>query len=169
MKRKWLIIIAAILIVLIPAVIISKNLYERGKLSNQICKVIDVKCDDNDANECVIDLNVIADFSWDKMLLYEVGMTSSEIGEILDVDFSDYLEWMSGMVFVKDNKVVYHESIFYDGETRVKLNIYVERVDGEGKYFVCTPANAEFIGMRWIGEDGKKYYTIKTYEKHSNN
>lgn len=164
MKKRILlmVIIVCLLLAIASATVIGKVIQERNKLSNRICDVIERKCADQ--NECQINMAEITDFSWDKMLLYQVGMTSSEVSEILDVDFSDSLDLESGMVFVKDNKVVYHESFFHDGETRVSLWIRVG--DFDERYFLCPADDANLFGGKKICEDGKTYYSIGPLEKN---
>lgn len=160
--KKYLVIIVCILLVIASAAVIGTVIQERNKVSNQICDVIERKCADQ--NECQINMAEITNFSWDKMLLYQVGMTRSQVSEILDVEFSYELDMESGMVFVKDNKVVYHESFFHDGETRVRLWIRVG--DFDERYFLCPADNANLSGSKEIREDGKTYYSIGPFEKN---
>lgn len=159
MKKKYLLIFVAILLVVVSTFIVAKIISEKGKLSNRICETIDDKCDDN--NECVIKMDEITDFSWDKMLLYQVGSSESEISKALGIEFKDSVDISSGIVFVKDDEIVYHESFFLDPDHLPKLQIIVGLIDGEGeKYPVFSPDDAIFVGRRWES-DGKYCYLIE--------
>ena len=159
MKKKYLLIFVAILLVIVSTFIVVIIISEKGKLSNRICETIDDKCDEN--NECIIKMDEITDFAWDKMLLYQVMSSESEISQALGVEFNDSVDLSSGMIFVKNDEIVYHESFFSDPDHLSKLQIYVGLIAGEGeKYPVFTPDDAIFVGQR-RESDGKFHYWIK--------
>lgn len=159
MKRKYILLFFAILLVVLSTLFVSIIISEKGKLSNQICDTIDDECDYN--NECVIKMDEITDFAWDKMLLYEVMSSETEISKALGVEFKESVDLSGGMVFVKDDKVVYHESFLHNPDHLSKLQIYVGLIEGEGdKYPVFTPDDAIFVGSR-REIDGKYRYWIK--------
>jgi hypothetical protein len=54
-------------------------------------------------------MDEITDFAWDRMLLYQVMSSESEISTVLGVDFRGIVDMSSGMVFVKDNEIVYQK------------------------------------------------------------
>lgn len=164
MKKKYIILLIAILVLILSIVIVVKVMSDKDKLSNRICETIDNNCNSN--GECVIKMDEITDFAWDKMLLYQVGASASEISEVLGVEFKYTGHISSGMVFVKDDEIIYHESFFWNPEDYPKLQIFVQPIPGEGEeYPVFTPDDAVLFGKRFE-IDGKLRYYIKPYENN---
>ena len=154
LKRLYALLIALVLMVVIIIVALSN----RSSLSNKIIKFIDNNCDKN--NACFIKMLEITDFEWDKMLIYQVGSSTTEISEALGVEFKDSVDLMSGMVFVKENKIVYNQSIPYNPERPSKLLLHVGGIFREDNNKVFTPNDAIFKGSR-IEKEGQLFYKIE--------
>ncbi|MGD1838593.1 MAG: hypothetical protein ACPKPY_11125, partial [Nitrososphaeraceae archaeon] len=104
----------------------------------------------------------------DKMIIYQVGSSSSEISEILEVDFNDSVDLKSGIIFVKGNKVVYEESVTYNPDKPNKFSYYVGSIFGEEKYGVFTPDNAIFEGVKTKSDNETLYQLIPLNESEKN-
>lgn len=116
---------------------------------------------------CIVEMNEVTKFEWDNMIIYQVGSSSSEISEILKVDFNDSVDLKSGIIFVKGNKIVYKESVAYNPEKPSKLLYYVGRLFDEEKYGVFTPDNAIFEGVKTKYGDEILYQLMPFNESES--
>ena len=153
MRRLYLLLSVLALLIVILIFAFSN----RSNLSNKIIKFIDNNCDVN--NICILKIAEVTDFSWDKMLVYQVGSSNLEISEALGVEYKNLVDLMSGIVFVYQNKIVYKESIPYNPERPSKLLIYVGGIFGEPNNRVFTPHDAIFEASR-REKDGQFYYKI---------
>ena len=150
-----------LLIVLVLSVVIIIAVLPNGSsLSNRIVKFIDNNCDDN--NVCIINMVEITDFKWDKMLIYQVGSSTTAISEALGVEFKDSVDLMSGIIFVNKNEIAYKESIPYNPECPSELLLHVGAIFGEDNNKVFTPNDAIFKGSR-REKDGKFFYKIELH------
>lgn len=151
----WIFVLVVILILLV--IIFKKYISNEDKLSNKIMWYIDNNC--YNSNTCILSMKEITDFEWDKMLMYQVGSSNTEISDLLGVEFKDSIDLSSGIIFIVNNKIVYEEHIFYHPEKPYKLLLYVGRMYGQPKYGVYTPNNAVFDGSR-TEINGNFYYKI---------
>jgi hypothetical protein len=113
-------------------------------------------------------MNEITKFEWDTMMIYQVGSSSFEISEILEVDFNDSVDLKSGIIFVKGNKVVYKESVTYNPDKPNKFSYYVGSIFGEEKYGIYTPDNAIFKGVK-IKSDKETLYKLMPLNESERN
>jgi hypothetical protein len=130
------------------------------KLSDKITEYIDNNC--GESNACKLTMSDITNFKWDKMLLYQVGSSNTEISQLIGVEFNDSLDLSSGMIFVHNNKIVYKEQIIYNPDKPYKLLLFIGALYGQPEYGIFTPDNATFEGTR-MEENGKTYYKINPY------
>ncbi|MDF2588022.1 MAG: hypothetical protein K0S41_1863 [Anaerocolumna sp.] len=158
-KLRYITIFLSIIIILgLTITIIYKNaISNKNKLSTKIMQYIDNNYDKNDT--CRIVMRDITDFKWDKMLIYQVGSSNAEISDLLQVDFKDSLDLVSGIIFVYNNKIVYKEQMLYNPERRDKLFLNIGSMYGQPEYGVFTPDDGIFEGSR-EKLYGSVYYTI---------
>jgi hypothetical protein len=134
----------------------KNNLTDNNKLSNKIMEYIDKNSNKN--NTCFVSMEDITDFKWDKMLVYLVGSSNSEISEIIGVKFEDDIDLSSGMIFLYKNKIIYKESMFYNPDQLSNKLFYVDH--GQPQYIVYTQNDAIFEGSRKDADDNSYYYII---------
>ncbi|BBH21381.1 hypothetical protein Back11_27260 [Paenibacillus baekrokdamisoli] len=132
---------------------------DKSTLSDQIIKEIDSKCMMNDY--CNISLQEITTFKWDKMAIFQVGSSNSQISKALGVEYKGPTDLMTGMIFVLNNQIVYEEKIPYDPEHPSKLQILIERKPNEPSCVSFTLKNAVVQGEK-EKIDGVTYYSINT-------
>ena len=68
------------------------------------------KCNDN--TTCVIDFAERMNFEWDTMCFYSVANSLEDIKKDLGFELSYYEDIGDRVIFLKNNKVVYHKSWF---------------------------------------------------------
>jgi len=160
LRKLYILIIT--LIVLVGMVYISSLLDKDGNdLSNKIIRYIDNNT--GESNSLIFNMNEITDFNWDKLLIYGVGSSSSEISNALGIEYNESTDLVSGMVFVYDDKIVYKEQIPYNPEKPEKLLLYVGMMYGQPNYRFFTSDNAIFEGSRRESK-GKYFYEIAPFE-----
>lgn len=128
-----------------------------NKVTENIIRTIDNECDQN--NTCTVSMKDITDFDWDRMVVFGLGSSNSEISEALGVEYRELRDLMSGMVFVYNNKIVYQEMIDYDPERPSKLRIIIEHKTGEPNCAGFTPDTAVFKSSK-NNIDEVYYYQI---------
>ena len=128
----------------------SKN----SNFSESIIKTLDTNC--NNSNECKISMQEITDFKWDKMAVFGIGSSNSEISKALGVRFESSTDLMSGIVFVLGNKIVYEERVPYNPERAAKLEYIVEHKAGGTNCVIYTPDNAILKGSK--NKSDRSYY-----------
>lgn len=71
-----------------------------------------------------MNINDFVDFEWDYMIIYKNPTSASDIKEIAGIIYEKELDLESGMIFVKDNKIIYEETFKTDFETPYQFIIY---------------------------------------------
>jgi hypothetical protein len=145
-------------LVVITLVVFNENQHKSTNMSKEITNLIDNKS--GQSNSCTFMMNEITSFKWDKMLIYDLGSSNSEISKTLGVDYKDSVDLVSGLVFVYDNKVVFKEKSLYYPEHPNKLKYSVGNNPGESSCRLFTQKNAIFKGSK-EKIDGVYYYEIK--------
>jgi hypothetical protein len=158
-KKIIICFFAFVSFILIPILFIYTPKNE-SKLSDKIIEYIDKNCDEN--NTCKISISDITNFKWDKMLMYQVGSSNTEISKLIGTEFKDDLDLTSGLIFVYNNKIVYKEQIPYNPDKPNKLLLYIGILYGQPEYGTFTPSNAILEGTR-REENGKIYYAIAPF------
>ncbi|MEF2663376.1 MAG: hypothetical protein U0M92_03550 [Bacilli bacterium] len=119
-KKKCIVIfIIAILLVTILFFVIY-NLSKSNKLSKRISSYY------NNLQQDMFEMNIndFVDFEWDYMIIYKNPTSASDIKEIAGIIYEKELDLESGMIFVKDNKIIYEETFKTDFETPYQFIIY---------------------------------------------
>lgn len=117
MKKKVM-MISIILVIMIVGIIIVFN--KDKKVSNKIMKYYNAK----EETAFEIKLSDFTDFEWDNVIIYRNPTTKKEIKEITGVNYDKELDLQSGMIFTKDDKVVYEEVFKSDFESPYVFIIY---------------------------------------------
>lgn len=138
--KQWTIL--AVLLIFVSFTVVFISFQESNDLSNKIISYIDANADEN--NTVVFNMNEFTNFKWDKMVIYDVGASNTQISEALGVEYKDSTDLMTGMVFVFP----------FQFENPSELIIHV---GDNASYRVFTPNNAVFeIGKGQLDE--KNYY-----------
>ncbi len=119
--------------------------------------------------ECLVSLQAITPFSWDRAYIFPTGAPSNKINEAIGLDYS-YIDIGNKFIFIKNNKIIYSEEYFPDPDHHNKnqLMIYFAS-DGnsEGpypKYYYLTPKNNQLhIKKQFSQRDwgDASFYNIK--------
>lgn len=117
MTKKIIIISIIICISIITLVII---LSDNTKVSE---KVIDF-CNKQEKNNFEIKISDYTNFDWDSLIIYKTPTSKQELFEYVGIDYKNELDLQSGMIFVKDKKIVYEEYFETDFESPYKFIIY---------------------------------------------
>lgn len=156
MEGLYLKKLLTILLVLVLIIVGCKG--RNVNVSDKIIETIDNNC--QQSSSCKVSMKEITDFKWDKMVIFEVGSSNSEISKALGIKYDDSTDLTSGMVFVYKNRVVYKEDLPYNPERPNKLWFKINNKPGEPNYWILTPNNAILQGSKTETE-GVYYYEIK--------
>lgn len=129
----------------------------KTKLSQKIINVIDENC--KQEGSCTFSINDIADFKWDKMVVFDVGSERSDISNALGVEYKEPIDLMSGMVFVYNNEIVYNEMFHEDPDKPNGFAFDFDNVQRKN-IWSFTPNNSNVEGIK-SDIDGKYYYGIE--------
>ena len=101
--KKSIILIAIIIIFIsiISLIIFNKNI--------QLSKEIINYCDKQKEDIFELKLSDYTKFEWDNVIIYKNTISNKELSEFLGIDYKKGLDLKSGMIFIKDNKIVYEE------------------------------------------------------------
>lgn len=80
------------------------------------------KCSSKD--NCIIDFSTTMDFEWDKMFYFSSAFSLEEINERLGTELKSFTDIGDRLVFMNDNKVVYHQEWFYNPNGKSKGTIF---------------------------------------------
>ena len=131
--KKSIILIAIIIIFIsiISLIIFNKNI--------QLSKEIINYCDKQKEDIFELKLSDYTKFEWDNVIIYKNTISNKELSEFLGIDYKKGLDLKSGMIFIKDNKIVYEEYFKTDFESPYKFVIYpYEDINSKNKIiFKC--------------------------------
>lgn len=117
MTKKIIIIPIIICISIITLIIILSN---NTKVSE---KVIDF-CNKQEKNNFEIKISDYTNFDWESLIIYKTPTSKQELFGYVGIDYKNELDLQSGMIFVKDKKIVYEEYFETDFESPYKFIIY---------------------------------------------
>lgn len=162
MKRKILLAVAIVICISIISIIVITSNHQR--LSNKITDY----CDKNTQISSEIKLSDFTDFEWDNVIIYRYPVTAKEISEFAGIDYEKALDIQSGMIFVKNGKVVYEEEFETDFESVSPFMIYpYADINSEFKINSFSIEDAVFISEK-IRYDNENRYILKPLSGNSN-
>ena len=136
-KRINLIAIIIIFISIISLIIFNKNI--------QLSKEIINYCDKQKEDIFELKLSDYTKFEWDNVIIYKNTISNKELSEFLGIDYKKGLDLKSGMIFIKDNKIVYEEYFKTDFESPYKFVIYpYEDINSKNKINKFTKEKSVF-------------------------
>lgn len=137
--KKSIILIAIIIIFIsiIFLIIFNKNI--------QLSKEIINYCDKQKEDIFELKLSDYTKFEWDNVIIYKNTISNKELSEFLGIDYKKGLDLKSGMIFIKDNKIVYEEYFKTDFESPYKFVIYpYEDINSKNKINKFTKEKSVF-------------------------
>jgi hypothetical protein len=137
--KKSIILIAIIIIFIsiISLIIFNKNI--------QLSKEIINYCDKQKEDIFELKLSDYTKFEWDNVIIYKNTISNKELSEFLGIDYKKGLDLKSGMIFIKDNKIVYEEYFKTDFESPYKFVIYpYEDINSKNKINKFTKEKSVF-------------------------
>ncbi|OKP02730.1 hypothetical protein Xedl_02140 [Xenorhabdus eapokensis] len=87
---------------------------------------------------CLIDVNKIIPFDWDKMYIIDKGISPEDIEKIIGVKFNYETGLFYKIIFVRDQKVIYSDEYHLSDESHMKKFIkpnFHYPYEKEGNYF----------------------------------
>ena len=137
--KKSIILIAIIIIFIsiISLIIFNKNI--------QLSKEIINYCDKQKEDIFELKLSDYTKFEWDNVIIYKNTISNKELSEFVGIDYKKGLDLKSGMIFIKDNKIVYEEYFKTDFESPYKFVIYpYEDINSKNKINKFTKEKSVF-------------------------
>ncbi len=154
MTKKIIIIPIIICISIITLIIILSN---NTKVSK---KIIDF-CNKQEQSNFEIKISDYTHFDWDSLIIYKAPTSKQELLEYVGIDYKNELDLQSGMIFVKDKKIVYEEYFETDFESPYKFIIYpYEDIDSNNKIQKFSTDEAVFKVER-INYKNENRYILK--------
>lgn len=125
----------------------------KTKLEKKIEHAINDKCDD--LNKCNLNLSGVTNFNWNKLYVFKESAQPSEIEAAIGRRYPYYEDVARRLVFMDNNKIVYHEDVFPSFEGIPNGQILFDMPDTVNyKVFL----NKEFIVQKYTEE--KRYYYV---------
>jgi len=82
-----------------------------------ISESITEAANDCKSQDCMIDINKLTNFKWDKMYVFNTATGPEEISNAIKTDYPYYQEFTKSMVFLYKKKIVHYENNEDDIET----------------------------------------------------
>lgn len=158
MKRKTVFVLAAIFCISLAGCAALDG-------SNQsVSEKITEYCDKIDESQFEIRLSDFTDFEWDYVIIYDQPVTAQDISDYAGINYEKILDLQSGMIFIKDNEIVFEEYFKTDFESPYPFVIkpYAD-IDSELNINKISIHDAVFIGEK-IRYNNENRYILKPNE-----
>ena len=129
-----MLIIVCLIILSVAIITLHKDSVSK-KVRNNIISEIESQCPSDDGT-CEINLKELTDFEWDKIILYQISTSKHSIENALGFEFKETKDFDSGIIFVKNNKIICNIKIFEHPD-----NLYIPLrfvIEDEDKFFDCA-------------------------------
>ncbi|MDE6155849.1 MAG: hypothetical protein K2F67_05360, partial [Eubacterium sp.] len=141
MKRKTVFVLAVIFCISLTGCAVL------GGSNQSVSDRITDYCDKIDESQFEISLSDFTNFEWDYVIIYDQSVTAKEISEYAGINYEKALDLQSGMIFVKDNKIVFEEFFKTDFESPypfvikpyadVNSELHINKLSIDNATFVC--------------------------------
>lgn len=91
-------------------------------IQRRIVSYIEKKCDKTDT--CLIKINSITTFKWDKMYIFDESVTLEEVNKVLGFNYEYFVDIARRIIFTRGNKVIYHEDDYPSPDKKSANEIY---------------------------------------------
>lgn len=151
-----------ILILMLSIVLLTGCNTMNNKINEKLIKAIDEKCGQNDS--CAISIKEITNFEWDKVAIFGIGGSNSEISKLLGVNYNDSVDLKSGIIFVLKDNIVCKQDYSYNPEIHDnnKIFIFLDKKPYDPNCFILTPDKSIIKGYR-RKVDRLYYYMISNF------
>ena len=153
-------IIFLLILVLFSILLGCTNKSQRGNstMDSEITQYVDK---DYSGSGVDILLSDFTEFDWDRVLVFNYPTSAKEIENALNVQYDGSLDLISGIIFVKGDKITYEEIFKDDYESPPRFFIYPNRdINARPKYRVFTRDTAAFECIRQEYKDYNYYKLI---------
>lgn len=79
-----------------------------------------------DSSVCIVNIKEITNFKWDKMFVFKTTASLEIINEALGFDYPYFEDVAERIVFVKDNKIIYHDDYYPTFDDNVYTSLVFE-------------------------------------------
>jgi len=160
---KYFVRITAISIIIILFLFIiignwSSFFRDRDNMPSELVK----QCNNNFDN-CIVPVDQVTDFEWDRIYVFREAIDDTLIQEVLGISFkSEHEGTRRKILFIKDNIIVHKELNYYDQFDGPPNNaIFFQYDKGEPPYYISrTKENAIFKIELTEGGEKTYYYLI---------
>ncbi|MBN8567805.1 MAG: hypothetical protein J0M25_13865 [Flavobacteriales bacterium] len=81
--------------------------YKKSEFETWVEKEFKSKCGDSDG--CSLDIKKFKNLKWDKLYVFSSSASLEEVNKMIGFEYPFYIEPGERVVFVRNNKVVYHD------------------------------------------------------------
>ncbi|MDE6471319.1 MAG: hypothetical protein K2L19_09920 [Eubacterium sp.] len=140
MKRKTVFILAIIFCISLT------GCAALGGSNQSINEKIIAYCDKIDESQFEVRLSDFTNFEWDYVIIYDLPVTAKDISEYAGINYEKALDLQSGMIFIKDNEIIFEEYFKTDFESPYPFVIkpYTDK-DSEQKINKISMDDAIFL------------------------
>ncbi len=136
------------LISLVVLFLIYFIFFYKWDVKEAIASYADDNCQVN--KDCMIDLQKITPFNWDRAYIFSRGITRKDISDAIGMNFQDMFDVGVKYIFIKDNQIVYFQDYFPDLDYRDKNQVIPKfagyLVDEEyPSYYFLTKDNSQLL------------------------
>jgi len=129
-----------------------------ASIKRKIADNIENKCKGIDSCTTTINMQEVTDFKWDKLYLFKEGASLEDVNKALGFAYPYFEDIASRIIFVSDNKIVYHEDEFPNPEAKPTAGI-IFRYNDNAIIHSCNFSNAIFNVKKTVVK-GYKYYEL---------
>ena len=147
--------ITALIIGVTVVALLALYRYSRGsrKFEMKMVSVINANC--RGRSECLLRLQDVTDFEWDKMVVFGYGASDSEVEHVLGIKDHRGGEFQRNIVFTKEGKIVFHEEEPVDVERPLRDEVIFNFSSGAD--YAIYPHNVVFKVSEKSSTNGRYY------------
>jgi len=119
------------------------------------------QCNDNFKN-CVVSVDEVVDFDWDKMYVFREGVGNEMIEKILGTKLNNSFDSTGRrIVFVRSDKVVYEELYIYDTfEGLPNESTFFEYNEDNSSFYIFLDKKNAIFKITSVDHGDKTYYQL---------
>ncbi len=118
----------------------------------------------NDSSVCTIDISKITLFKWDKMFIFKTSASLDIINKALGFSYPYYIDIAHRVIFLKNNKIVYHDDYYFSIENELNTTIIFDLPEGVS-YKSYDNNNSIFIIKKTELDDIQSYFILSHNEQ----
>ena len=142
-KMKIILFVSTLSLLLIVAAVFHNN---RSSFQKMIIKEIDKQY--AQSSEIQIRIDELANFKWDKMIIFQAQTSREAINSTLGIDYNGSTDLKEGVIFVHNGEVVFEDTIGTSYDKSVRFRYSVNNSARGKNYAVFTSDNAVLFGRK---------------------